>query len=126
MTVRYVDEKGKRRYAVVPIKQYERMLDDLEMLDDIKTYDEAKAKATEFVPADTAYRILDGENPIRVWRGHRKLTQAALAKRAAISTPYLSQLEAGTRTASTAVLRRLAIALAVDVDDLLEPDASSG
>jgi DNA-binding XRE family transcriptional regulator len=96
------------------------------MLSDIKAYDRARAGATEMVPAATAYRILDGDNPIRVWRERRGMTQAHLAGRAAISTPYLSQLETGARTASTRVLRRLASALGVDVDDLLAADAPSG
>lgn len=66
--------------------------------------------------------------PIRVWREHRDLSQRQLAELAGISTPYLSQLEAGKREASQRVIRRLAKALRVDVDDLIrvEPEAVSG
>jgi transcriptional regulator with XRE-family HTH domain len=47
------------------------------------------------------------------------LTQQALADQAEISTSYLSQIESGKRTGTTAVLGRLAAALNLDIDDLL-------
>jgi transcriptional regulator with XRE-family HTH domain len=68
------------------------------------------------------YAILDGANPIRVWREHRGLSQQQLAETAGISKPYLSQLEAGKREASQRVIRRLAKALRVDLDDLIRPE----
>ena len=44
-----------------------QLLEDAEMLSDIRTYDCAKAKAEESFPAELVYRItLAGENPIRV------------------------------------------------------------
>lgn len=36
------DEKGKKISVVLPIKQYEALLEELEELEDIKLYDEAK------------------------------------------------------------------------------------
>lgn len=65
------------------------------------------------------FGILDGANPLRVWREHRGLTQQQLADQAGISKPYLSQLEAGKRTGSATVLSALAQALNVLVDDFV-------
>jgi DNA-binding XRE family transcriptional regulator len=49
------------------------------------------------------------------------LSQSELAKKARVSQPYLSQLEAGTyKNPSIAVLQRLAWALKVPVMDLLQ------
>jgi DNA-binding XRE family transcriptional regulator len=92
---------------------------DADAEDDIRAYDRAKAKPQEFIPAEFAHRILDGESAIRVYREYRKMTQDALAARAGISKPYLSQLENGLRTPSVAVARKLAKCLRVDLDDLI-------
>jgi XRE family aerobic/anaerobic benzoate catabolism transcriptional regulator len=60
---------------------------------------------------------------VRKLRETRGLGQAALAKKARISQPYLSQLEAGTRgnkSPGVVILQRLAKALGVPVTALLE------
>ena len=112
-------ERGGQRFALVPVETYERMLDDLDDLDDIRAYDRAVAKPLTFVPAETVDRILAGECPVRVWREHRKMTQQQLADRAGLSKPYISQIESKAREPSLHALRRLAGALEVDVDDLI-------
>jgi ribosome-binding protein aMBF1 (putative translation factor) len=123
MNVTYIERDGQL-FAVIPADTFERMLDDLDDLDDIRLYDAAKAQPQEYIPADIVDRLIDGENPVRVWREHRGLTAAALAVEVKIAAPYLSQIEHGRRQASQAVLRRLATALKVDVDDLIgrEPE----
>ena len=70
------------------------------------------------VPGEVAERIFDGENPVRVWREHRNLTQVALAAKAGVSPTYLSKIERGKRSGTTKVLRALADALGVDLDHL--------
>jgi DNA-binding XRE family transcriptional regulator len=112
-------ERNGQRFALVPIETYERMLDDLDDLDDIRAYDRAMSKKLTFVPAETVDRILAGESPVRVWREHRNLTQQQLADRARLSKPYVSQIESKSREPSLDALRRLAAALEVDVDDLI-------
>jgi PHD/YefM family antitoxin component YafN of YafNO toxin-antitoxin module len=39
-----VDENGKRVSVILPIEEYERMIEALEELEDIRAYDEAKAE----------------------------------------------------------------------------------
>lgn len=97
-----------------------------EMLQDVRDYDAAleviEQGKDELIPARIVYAILDGENPIRVWREHRGLTQQQLAEGAGISTPYLSQLESGKRSGSTEVLSGIAKALDLTLDDLVQTD----
>lgn len=112
-------ERGGRRFVLVPEESYARMVDDLDALDDLRAYDRAKAAAQEFVPAEIADRLIAGESPLRVWREYRGLTQQRLAEAAGISKPFLSQLENGQREPSIDAVKRLAAALAVDVDDLV-------
>ncbi len=122
MSVQIIKREGEPEWAVVPYRDYLRLIEKAEMLQDIQDYDaamEAVAQGEELIPAEVVYAILEGENPIRVWREHRGLTQHQLAQAAGISTPYLSQLEAGKRRGSTAVLRAIAQALAVTLEDIL-------
>ncbi len=116
----FIEEDGKRKYAIIPIEIYEKMLDDLDDLDDIRAFDKYKANPQEMLPAEMVYRMLDGENSVKVWREHRGLTQQALADAAGISTPYLSQIEAGKRTPTAKVYASLARVLDTDVDSLLD------
>jgi len=95
---------------------------DAEMASDVRTYDEAKkaiAEGAELIPSEVTYALLDGANPVRVWREHRGLTQQQLAQTAGISVPYLSQIESGKRVGSTDVLAALARGLARSLDDLV-------
>lgn len=113
-----LEVEGKPRLAVVPLAEWERLIERLEDAEDALAVRRWRANPGETVPADVANRLLDGENKIKVWRTHRGITQQALADACSVSKPYISQLEAGSRLASQAVLRKLAGALRVDLDDL--------
>jgi len=94
-----------------------------EMLEDIRDYDAAKAAIErgeeELIPSEVVFAILDGENPIKVWREFRVLTQQQLAEAVGISKPYLSQIETGKRRGTAEVLATIANALNVSIDELV-------
>lgn len=48
------NEKGERIAVVISIEEYEKILEELEELDDIRAYDEAKASGETPVPFDEA------------------------------------------------------------------------
>ena len=114
---------GGERMAVIPLAHYRRLVADSETAHDLNAYDAAKARlasgADEIVPAAFARRLLDGENPVAVYRGLRGLTARALAAKVGVSAPYLSQIEAGKREGSIAVMKALAEALGVGIEDLV-------
>lgn len=86
----------------------------------IQAFEERLAAGEEeLIPAAFADRIIDGENPVRVWRDYRGLSVSALAKRAGIAGPYLSQIESGSRKGSVETYKALADALDVTLDDLV-------
>jgi len=123
MRVQIINKDGKPEWAVIPFQAYKRLVEDAEMLQDIRDYDEAKKgieEGEELVPSEVVYAILEGVNPIRVWRGYRGLTQHQLAAAAGISVPYLSQLESGKRKGSAEVLSALARALDLKLDDIVD------
>jgi DNA-binding XRE family transcriptional regulator len=86
--------------------------------EDVAAYDAAKARAEESFPASIAERLIAGENPIKVFREYRELTQEQLAEKADTTAPYVSQIETGRRTGSVRLLHRMADALGVSLDDL--------
>lgn len=123
MSVQIIEKNGQPEWAVVPYEEYQRLVAEAEMLQDIRDYDEAKVAlangAEELIPSEVTYALLDGENPIRVWREYRGLTQQQVAEEAGISKPYLSQLESGQRKGTAEVLAAVARALHVSLDDVV-------
>ncbi len=114
--------KGER-LVVLPEAEYVRLLEALEDIEDqnaVRQFKERLAAGDEeLLPAAMVDAILDGESRVRVWREHRGLTAAALAKAAGIASPYLSQIETGKREGTVETYRKLAIALGITLDDLL-------
>lgn len=110
------------RMAILPLAEYERLVEAAEDADDVAAYDRIKQRIAageeELVPSDIVNRILDGENKVRVWREHRGMTARELAGRSGVSGAYLSQIETGARDGSVDVLKRIAEALRVGLDDI--------
>lgn len=123
MSVQIIKKDGRPEWAVIPYEEYQRLLEAAEMLRDVRNYDEVKAALArgeeELVPAAITDALLAGENPLRVWREYRELTQQQVAAEAGISKSYLSQLESGQRKGTTEVLRAIARVLNVSLDDLV-------
>jgi DNA-binding XRE family transcriptional regulator len=123
MNVQVIEREGKPEWAILPYEEFLQLMEQAEMLQDISDYDQiVKAVETgeeETVPAELAYSLIEGENPVKAWREYRSLSQKQLAELANISIPFLSQIESGKRKASTKIMVRLAKALRVLVDDLV-------
>ena len=116
------NKNGEPEYAIIPWDEYTRLTgsvrDECELTDE-EFYDRAKAEPGEYFPAVVTKRLVTGDNPIKVYREYRALTQATLAEQSGISTMYLSQIETGKRGGSTRVLTAIAEVLKVEVDDLI-------
>jgi DNA-binding XRE family transcriptional regulator len=129
MSVQIIEKNGQPEWAVVPYEEYQRLVAEAEMLQDIRDYDEVKLalanEEEELIPSEVTYALLDGENPIRVWREYRGLTQQQVAEKAGISKPYLSQLESGQRKGTVEVLAAIARALNVSLDDVVMSDVGA-
>ena len=86
---------------------------------DEELYDAAKSDVDGPFPIEVTDRLLAGENPVKVYREYRGLTQNQLATTIALNVVYPSQIETGKRTGSAKTLAALAGALNVNVDDLI-------
>lgn len=125
MTVQIIKQGDKPEWAVLPYDDYIRLVEKVEMAQDVQDYDNVKAALErgedELITGEVIYAILDGANAIKVWREYRGLSQQELAEKVGISIPYLSQLETNKRKGSLAVLSAIAIALKVSLDLLVPP-----
>jgi len=72
----------------------------------------------ESVPAEVVNRLVAGENPVKVWREHRGLSQRTLAMRTGLNFAYLSQIETGARKGPVETMKKLAEALDLELGDL--------
>jgi len=125
MSVQIIEKDGRPEWAVIPYEVYERLLNDLELQEDLRDFRERTARIDagedETFPAEVALALARGADAVRVLRKYRGLTQAQLATAAGISVPYLSQLESGKRRGSAKILAALAAALKVDLELLVTP-----
>ena len=128
------DEAGAPLYAVLPWDTYQDLAHwageaaKAEREDAMDAAHAARLRARidageeELFPSELIEAMDAGENPIRVFRKHRALTQVALAAKAGIEQSYLSALETGAKTPSAKTLRELARVLGVDMEILLPDD----
>ena len=121
MNVQIIRRKGKPEWAVIPYKAYKRLRGAAELAEDAELARRALQRDEERIPMEVVERLFEGENPVRVWRKYRGLAQQGLAKKVGVSPAYLSQIESGKRGGSSKVLRAIARALDVDLDDVV-PD----
>lgn len=109
--------------VTTPKAEYQRRCGVEEDLADVQAalavQERIDAGTEEFLPEVVAEQLIDGEPPLRVWREHRGLSQAALARAADASHVQIVDIEAGRRTGSVRTLRRLADALGIGLDDLV-------
>jgi len=121
MRIEKITRRG-REFAVLPMDQLKKLMDDAEMLADVRAYDAAKARIErgedELIPLEITDRRLAGESQTKIWREYRGLTQEGLARASKVSRSMIAAIEAGHKKGGIATLRKLAGALAVDLDHL--------
>ena len=102
-------------YVLVPEDEYEDLIDSLEA----QAIMERVRAGEETWPSDLVRELMETDSRIRTYRKYRGMTGSELAQAAGISQPHLSDIENGKKAGSVDVLRRIAAALRVDLDDLV-------
>jgi DNA-binding XRE family transcriptional regulator len=118
------DEQKPTALVSLQRAEYETLLNELENAEDrIAVLEHALAARNGTLPEpltiEEADRLINGENPVRIWREKRGHTQSGLAAAAGISKTLLSEIENNTKTGSVETLRKLAHELKVDLDTLV-------
>jgi DNA-binding XRE family transcriptional regulator len=119
--IQLIQKGGKPEWAIIPYKDYQELIKVYEYFDDEALFVKVleRNKNTETVPHDVVVKLVNGENPIRVWRQYRGKTMEGLAKQVGVTQSYLSQLESSKRQASQKVLKKLAESLCVNIEELI-------
>ncbi|MBI2966736.1 MAG: hypothetical protein HYY40_02850 [Bacteroidetes bacterium] len=55
------DDHGKKVAVLLPIQEYKKILDELEEIEDIILYDEAKAGNGPSIPIDEAFKMIEAK-----------------------------------------------------------------
>jgi len=123
--VQFIKTAGGEELAILPKSEYERLA-KLVADEDVGTArvvrdarDKIAAGREIIVPKAVVDRLAAGENPIRVLREWRAMTQAGLVGAIGITQGYLSDLEAGKRKGPVALHQKISRALGVPIDLLL-------
>ena len=121
MSVQIV-EIGGQKMAMLPIADYERLVDIAEDKADALAAAEAERRrkqGEEYLPASLADRIMAGESALKAWRRFRGLTLGSLAAAVGTTQATLSRIETGKMQGRPSLWRALAEILNVSVDDIL-------
>ncbi len=119
MNVQIIEKEGEPEYAVLPYKQYLALLESLEDKQDITDVAAYRTSGEATFSDDVIAQLLEGVNPILVFRRDKGMTQDVLAKAIGKSKVYIAKLEAGERKGSLNVLADIANVLGVDIDMLV-------
>ena len=59
-----IGEKNEKKAVMLPFAEWQQIMEELEELEDIRSFDEAKSKPSDAVPFESvAIRIERGESP---------------------------------------------------------------
>jgi Helix-turn-helix len=122
MNVRF-KKTDKGEVAILPRKDYEALAAKAAEADEDVGTARLVARARKeiaagapLIPKAAVDRIAKGENPLRVLREWRDMTQLYLSFKTDLGQGYISDLESGRRKGTTAALKRIAKALNVPLD----------
>ncbi len=96
-------------------------VEDLEYLNDVMAARLANIETAneERIPGWVVDRCMAGEAPALVWRELRKLTLSEVAAAAGLPESVLAGIESGSAEAGLRQMGKLALALRIDLDDLI-------
>jgi ribosome-binding protein aMBF1 (putative translation factor) len=114
-----IEHEGKPTHVLLRFADWERIRDILAAAEDLEAVRRVEADPNQDrIPLEVVKRLLDDENPVKAWREHRGLTQQALAHAAGLPQSTIARLESGARKGTVAQMRKLASALAINLDTL--------
>lgn len=61
LSPQYIKDTAGKKLVVLPAKQFDSIMEELEDLEDIKRYDAAKKRKQSFVDADTAFKQIEAK-----------------------------------------------------------------
>ena len=103
-------QNGEPAFAVIPWSEYQALI-----------HEQAGADESDvWFPNEVVKANVRGESLIKAWREYFRLTQAELALKAGMKQSALARLESGHAGPRTATLLKLAEALGITVEQLID------
>jgi hypothetical protein len=128
MSVRF-QKTSRGELAILPRKDYERLVAKASEVDEDAGTARIVARARKeisagapILPRDVVDRMANGENPVRVMREWRDVTQMYLSFKTNLSQGHISDIENGRRVGTVMTLRLIANALNVPLDLLVQDE----
>jgi hypothetical protein len=125
MNVRF-QKTARGEVAILPRKEYEALATKAAEVDEDSGTARIVARARSAIlagapllPKQVVDRLANGENPVRVLREWRDLTQLYVSFKTNLSQGYISDVETGRRKGTAAALRLIADVLKVPLDLLV-------
>src|SRR3954471_22117552 len=126
--VQFIRTPGGDDLAVLPRNEYDRLValaaeaqEDAAASRIVRSSTRSLKEGREVVlPKAVVDRLVNGDNPVRVIREWRDMIQGELALAVGISQNYLSEIENGRRKGPAQLQKKLARALGVPVDLLID------
>ena len=119
MSHQVIKKSGKPEYAVLPYREYEKLLQLAEDAEDINALVKAAKSKDEKLPHSLVKKLINASHPLPVWRKYRGLSQEQLAEQSGIAQAYIAQIEKGKKEGSAKTLKKIATALSISLDDLV-------
>jgi DNA-binding XRE family transcriptional regulator len=105
-----IEQDGKPAFAVIPWNEYQKLLKNQIESDESNVW----------FPNEVVKANVRGDSLIKAWREYMKLTQAELASKAGMKQSALARLENSAANPRKSTLLKLAKAMGVTVDQLID------
>ena len=105
-----ISQDGKPAFAVIRWQDYQALIRNQKEPD----------KSDVWFPNEVVKANVRGASLIKAWREYFKLTQAELASKVGMKQPALARLESGGGKPRKETLSKLADALGIDVEQLID------
>jgi DNA-binding XRE family transcriptional regulator len=120
MTHTIVTTPGGEELVLLPKAEFEALRDRLDAAEHARAVAEVAAGKLETLSAEETAAALAAPTPLAFWREKRGLKQKTLAATLGVSQSFLSEIEAGKKKGDPVLYLKMARALAVRMEDLVE------
>jgi len=115
----FVTTPSGEELVLVSRADFERLQELFDAVSHRQTMEAIARGEQEVLTAEEVRQALSAPSPLAFWRRKRGLTEKTLSGLVAASQSYLADLEAGRRKGDPALIKRLAKALKVRMEDLV-------
>lgn len=118
--ISYIEDSHGKKAVILSMESYKELVDQIEELEDIKSYISSKNTSDEKLPFSLVEELILGEeSKIKIMRKYRGYSVTKLAEKCSITESYLSQIENGKRKGTIDVYKRIAKELDIDIELIL-------